>query len=343
MRIGYFLSSEEYPPGELVRQAQLAEQSGFEGLWISDHFHPWNDEQGHSPFVWSVIGAIAQLTSSVKVTTAVTCPTVRLHPAIIAQAAATSALLLEGRFALGVGSGEALNEHILGDRWPPASERLEMLEEAVAVIRLLWEGGVQSHVGDHYRVDHARIYDLPQELPPIIVSGFGPESITLAARIGDGFATTKADRDAVQRFRSEAANGGTKLVAGGTKVCWGADEAACRKTAHRLWPNEGLSGELAQILPTPEHFEQAAELVTEEMVAEAVPCGPDLERQIESFERYREAGFDELYVQQIGGADERFFELYASEVLPRFADASDRRVERRARRGAGARPKVAHA
>jgi G6PDH family F420-dependent oxidoreductase len=201
MRIGYFLSSEEYSPSELLQQAQLAEQAGFDGLWISDHFHPWNDEQGHSPFVWSMIGAVAQATSRMKVTTAVTCPTVRLHPAIVAQAAATSAILLDGRFALGVGSGEALNEHIFSDRWPEASERLEMLEEAVAVIRLLWEGGVQSHRGEHYRVDHARIYDLPEQTPPIIVSGFGPQAISLAARIGDGFATVQPDADAVKQYR----------------------------------------------------------------------------------------------------------------------------------------------
>ena len=318
MRIGYFLSSEELSPGELLAQARLAEEAGFDGLWISDHFHPGNDEQGHSPFVWSVIGALAQATEKMKVTTAVTCPTVRVHPAIVAHAAATSAVLLEGRFALGVGSGEALNEHILGDRWPPAAERLEMLEEAVEVIRLLWEGGVQSHRGTHYRVEHARIYDLPEQAPPMIVSGFGPQAISLAARIGDGFATVQPDRDAVEQFRGDAAGGASKLVAGGTKVCWGEDEAACRRTAHRLWPNEGLGGELAQILPTPAHFEQACELVTEDMVAEAVPCGPDLERQIEAFERYADAGFDELYVQQIGVADERFFEVYANEVLPRF-------------------------
>jgi G6PDH family F420-dependent oxidoreductase len=248
---------------------------------------------------------------------------VRLHPAIVAHAAATAAVLLEGRFALGVGSGEALNEHILGDRWPSAPERLEMLEEAVEVIRLLWQGGAQSHLGTHYRLDHARVYDLPDQAPPIIVSGFGPQSISLAARIGDGFATTRPDREAVERFRSDAADGVSKLVAGGTKVCWGEDAAACRATAHRLWPNEGLSGELAQILPTPEHFEQACELVTEEMVADAVPCGPDLDAQIESCEEYARAGFDELYVGQIGGASERFFEVYAHEVLPHFHDADN--------------------
>jgi len=330
MRIGYFLSSEEYSPADLLLQARLAEESGFHGLWISDHFHPWNGEQGHSPFVWSMIGALARTTKTVNVTTAVTCPTMRLHPAIIAQAAATSAVLLEGRFALGVGSGEALNEHILGDRWPPADERLQMLEEAVAVIRLLWEGGVQSHRGTHYRVDHARIYDLPEQAPPILVSGFGPRSIDLAARIGDGFVTTQPDADAVERFRGGTANAGARLVAGGTKVCWGEDAAACRALAHRRWPNEALPGELAQVLPTPEHFEQACELVTEDMVAEVVPCGPDLERQIESFQRYADAGFDELYVQQIGLADERFFEVYANEVLPRF-DAQPGSAANRAR------------
>src|SRR5881227_813953 len=157
MKLGYFLSCEEWGPKELVELAVKAESAGFERLWISDHFHPWNDEQGHSPFVWSVIGAIASAIPGVKLTTAVTCPTLRIHPAVIAQAAATSSVLLDGNFSLGVGSGEALNEHILGDRWPSADERLEMLEEAVEVMRTLWQGGVQSHRGRHYRVEHARI------------------------------------------------------------------------------------------------------------------------------------------------------------------------------------------
>src|SRR5579863_6053050 len=161
MKIGYFPSSEEWGPRELVELAVKAQRAGFEDLWISDHFHPWNDTQGHSPFVWSVIGALAHAVPGMGVTTAVTCPTVRIHPAIIAQAAATSTVMLDGRFTLGVGSGEALNEHILGDHWPEADERLEMLEEAIEVIRLLWQGGVQDRRGRHYRVEHARIYDLP--------------------------------------------------------------------------------------------------------------------------------------------------------------------------------------
>src|SRR2546423_481054 len=215
MRIGYFLSSEEFGPRELVRQARMAEEAGFEGLWISDHFHPWNDEQGHSSFVWSTIGAIAQATE-MHVTTAVTCPTVRIHPAIVAHAAATSAVLLEGRFALGLGSGEALNEHILGDRWPEAEQRLQMLEEAVLVIRRMWEGGMQSHRGRHYQVEKARIYDLPDRPPPVIISGFGPKATKLAARIGDGFCTVSPVKDAVESFRRDGGAG--KGVAGGIKA-----------------------------------------------------------------------------------------------------------------------------
>jgi G6PDH family F420-dependent oxidoreductase len=336
MRIGYYLSSEECGPGELVRQARLAEAAGFEGLWISDHFHPWNDEQGHSPFVWSVIGAIAEATEQMRLTTAVTCPIMRIHPAIVAHAAATSAVMLDGRFALGIGTGEALNEHILGHRWPPADVRLEMLAEAVQVIRTLWQGGMQSHRARYYRVEKARVYDLPDHPPPIIISGFGPRSTALAARIGDGFCTTSPAKDAVELFRREGGDG--KVVAGGMKVCWDEREDRARATAHRLWPTEQLPGELAQMLPTPSHFEQASQLVSEEMVAEVVPCGPDLERHVQAIEHYADAGFDEVYVQQIGGAEERFFETYASEVLPRFTGKDVRRPAGDAREGRAAGP-----
>src|SRR4051794_8758731 len=256
MQIGCFLSSEEFSPRELVEQAKQAEQAGFHALWISDHYHPWNDEQGHSPFVWSVIGAVAEAVD-LPITTGVTCPTVRIHPAIIAQAAATSAVLTQGRFTLGVGSGEALNEHILGDAWPNIETRLEMLEEAVEVIRTLWQGGMQDHRGIHYEVQNARIYDLPAEPPPILVSGFGPKATRLAAQIGDGFCTTSPDAENISLYRSE---GGTGPVHAGTKVCFGPDEEQARETVMRLWPNEALPGELAQVLPVPAHFEQACEL-----------------------------------------------------------------------------------
>jgi G6PDH family F420-dependent oxidoreductase len=324
MKIGYFLSCEEWGPKELVELAIKSQDAGFEGLWISDHFHPWNDEQGHSPFVWSVIGAIARATPGVRLTTAVTCPSLRIHPAVIAQAAATSAVLLDGNFLLGVGSGEALNEHILGDRWPGADERLEMLEEAVEVMRILWRGGFQDHRGRHYRIENARIYDLPELPPPVLVSGFGPKSIDLAARIGDGFCTVQPDADAVERFRANG--GGQKPVQGGMKACWDDDEERAKRTAYRLWPNEALPGELAQVLPTTRHFEQASELVTPEMVAEEVPCGPDPEHHIEAITAYAEAGFDELYVQQIGPDQDAFFAAYREHVLPRVREGAPARV-----------------
>jgi G6PDH family F420-dependent oxidoreductase len=313
MKIGYFLSSEEFSPRDLIEQAKKAEQAGFHALWISDHYHPWNDEQGHSGFVWSTIGALSQAVG-LPVTTGVTCPTVRIHPAVIAQAAATSGVLTNGRFNLGVGTGEALNEHIFGDAWPEADERLEMLEEAVDIIRLLWQGGQQSHRGRHYRVENARIYDLPEQLPPILVSGFGPKAIKLAARIGDGFCTTSPDKDAIDLFRSE---GGTGPVHAGTKVCYGESEEEASKTALRIWGNEGLPGELAQILPTPSHFEQAIELVTPDHMSS--PAGPDLDQHYESLNAYADAGVDELFVQQIGPEQDLFFERWAPEILPRFA------------------------
>jgi G6PDH family F420-dependent oxidoreductase len=316
VRIGYFLATEEFAPAELLDQARAAERAGFHGFWISDHYHPWNEAQGQSPFVWSVLGALAE-TTNLPVTTAVTCPTTRIHPAVIAQAAATTAVLLEGRFLLGVGSGEALNEHILGDRWPIADVRLEMLEEAIEVIRLLWSGETVNHEGRHYRVEHARLFTLPETPPPILVSGFGPKAVDLAARVGDGYCITMPDEELISRFRS--GGGGDKVVQGGLKVCYGSDEAEARKTVRRLWPSEGLPGELAQVLPMPEHFEQATELVTEELLAEAIPCGPELERHAEAIQEFADAGVDELYLHQIGGGHGEFFEAYAREILPRFS------------------------
>ena len=312
MRIGCFLSCEEFGPRELVEQARRAEAAGFRALWISDHYHPWNDEQGHSAFVWSLIGALSEAIS-LPVTTAVTCPTLRIHPAVIAQAAATSAVMLDGRFNLGIGSGEALNEHILGTHWPEADVRLKMLEESVEVMRTLWSGGQRSHRGRHYTVENARIYDLPESPPPVLVSGFGPKAVRLAARIGDGFVTTSPDKDSIELYRSE---GGTGPVHAGTKVCFMADEDEARRTAHRLWPNEALPGELAQVLPTPAHFEQACELVTPDMLV--TPVGPDLDAHAASLQQYADAGVDELYVQQIGPEQNAFFTTWAEDILPRF-------------------------
>ena len=314
-KIGYFLACEEFGPAELLGQARRAEEAGFEALWISDHYHPWTEEQGNSPFIWSVIGGLSQATS-LPVTTGVTCPTMRIHPAIIAQAAATSAVMLDGRFVLGVGTGENLNEHILGDHWPETNVRLEMLEEAMEVMRLLWEGGTQSHYGKHYTVENARIYTLPEEPPPIYISGFGPKSIQLAGRLGDGYCGVDPDPETVSLFRDSG--GGDKPAQAGTKVCWAEDGQEALETAYRIWPNEVLPGELAQELPTPAHFEQAASIVTEEMVAEAFALGPDPERYREMLRGYFEAGYDEVYIQQIGPEQEGFFRFYEKEVMPRL-------------------------
>lgn len=316
-RIGFALSSEEHGPRRLVELAARAEGSGFDFLSISDHFHPWIDDQGHSPFVWSVLGAIAQATNEIPIGTGVTCPTIRTHPGIIAQAAATAACLLPGRFRLGLGSGEALNEHIFGDRWPSAPERLEMFAEAIDVIRLLWEGGSQSHRGRHYTVENARIYDLPDELPPIIIAGAGKKSATLAAEKGDGFWNTSPDPEPVEIFESNGGKG--KPMWAQVTFCYHEDAAQARKIALKQWPNTAMPGQLSQDLPTPKHFEQAAQLVTEDDMAKAVPCGPDLDPIVKAVKEYREVGFDHIYLHQIGSDQDSFFKIWDAELRETLA------------------------
>jgi G6PDH family F420-dependent oxidoreductase len=313
--IGLFLSSEEHGPKPLLDQAQQGEAAGFRSIFISDHFHPWTDRQGESPFVWGVIGAVAASTQ-LKVTTGVTCPLIRIHPAIVAQAAATAQLLLDGRFVLGVGTGEALNEHILGDHWPPVATRLDMLEEAVGILRQMWKGENTTHHGRHYTVENARIYSCPDTPPPIVVSGFGPEARAVAARIGDGFVTTTPDNEAISDYKEHGGRGPTIAA---LKVCFDTDEARARKQAHELWPTTGLPGQLSQELPMPLHFEQAASIVTEDMVAEKVPCGPDPERHLKAISQYLDAGFDEVYINQIGPDQKGFLEFYRKELEPRLA------------------------
>jgi G6PDH family F420-dependent oxidoreductase len=312
---GYFLSCEEYGPKELMRQARMAADAGFEKLWISDHFHPWLEEQGQSPFVWSVIGALSEAVD-LPVSTAVTCPTVRLHPAIVAQAAATAAVQLDGRFVLGVGSGEALNEHILGDPWPSIGVRLSMLEEAVDIIRTLHRGEEVSYHGEHYEVSEARIYTRPAEPVPIYVSGFGPQAAELAGRIGDGYVTTKPDAELIEVFRK--GGGAGKPIQAGTKVCWAPTEAEGVDTAHRLWRNSLLGGQLAQIIPRPEDFGAAAAFVPKERAGEQFSCGPDAKKHVEQITPYVEAGCDEVYVAQIGGNVDGFFRCWAEEILPQL-------------------------
>lgn len=316
VEIGYTLSSEEQRPEDLVRYARRAEDAGFAFAVISDHFHPWVDRQGQSPFVWAVIGAVAEATEHLRLGTGVTCPTIRIHPAIIAQAAATAACLMPGRFFLGVGTGENLNEHVLGDRWPPAATRLDMLEEGIEIIRKLWRGGMQNHRGRFFTVENARIYSLPDQVPPILVAAAGEKATRLAATEGDGFIGVAPKKEMIEKFESSGGRGKPKY--GQIHVCWAEDEASARKTAHEWWPNAAIKGELGQELPLPRHFEQAAESVSEDDVAETVICGPDPERHIAGIKEYADAGYDHVWVHQIGPDQNGFFDFYSNQVLPKL-------------------------
>jgi G6PDH family F420-dependent oxidoreductase len=313
-KLGYALSSEEHQPNELVRYAQRAEEVGFEFALISDHYHPWVDEQGHSPFVWSVIGGIAQATERLQLGTGVTCPTIRIHPAIIAQAAATAAAMMDGRFFLGVGTGENLNEHILGDRWPPHPVRLAMLEEAIELIRELWTGETTSFWGDYYTVEDARIYTLPDTPPPIMIAAGGSHTIETAGEMGDGLVALAPKSKLIQQFRD--AGGAGKPCYGQVTVCWAESEEEARDTVSRVWPNSGLTGEMTQELRTVAHFEQAVKMLSREQRTENIPCGPDPQRHLENIQKFIDAGYDHVYVHQIGRDQEGFFRFYQEEILP---------------------------
>jgi len=316
VQLGYAVSSEEHPPNKLVENARRAEGIGFEFALISDHFHPWVDQQGHSPFVWSVLGGIAQTTTKLQIGTGVTCPLIRTHPAIIAQAAATVAAMMPERFFLGVGTGENLNEHIVGEGWPADDIRVEMLEEAIEVIRLLWQGGVQSHYGVYYTVENARIYTLPETPPPIMIAASGKKSGELAGRIGDGLISTSPDAEIVNAF--EKAGDKQRPKYGQFTVCVANDEKTAVKTAHRYWPNAALTGTLSQDLPTPKTFEAAVKMVREEDVAESIICGNDPKKHLEAIQEYIDAGFDHVYVHQVGPDQEIFFKFYQEQILPEF-------------------------
>ena len=313
---GYWLSSEEHPPLDLVRDTARAEEIGFAFAMVSDHFHPWIDAQGHGPFVWSVLGAIAAATDRIEVATGVTCPTIRTHPAIIAHAAATAGAMLPGRFTLGLGTGENLNEHVTGARWPAPDERLEMLEEAIEVIRLLWAGGEQTHRGTHYTVDHARLYTLPEQPVPIAVAAAKPHAAELAGRLGDALVNTTPDEEIVEAYRDA---GGDGPLYGQVRLCWAEDEDEAKETAFRLWRHSGLGGTINQELPRPSDFDAVAESVTKEMATESIPCGPDPEPVLAEVEKWTKAGFDRIAFHQIGPDQDGFFRFWERELRPKLA------------------------
>jgi coenzyme F420-dependent glucose-6-phosphate dehydrogenase len=317
VELGYSLSSEELGPLELVENARRAEEAGFRFALVSDHFHPWLDVQGESPFVWSTIGAISQATESLTLGTGVTCPLIRTHPAIIAHAAATSAALMPGRFFLGVGTGENLNEHVLGDRWPGHEERLEMLEEAVGLIRELWEGDLVNHRGRHYTVDRARLYTVPDEPPSIAIAAAGSDAAELAGRIGDALISTAPNAEVVEAF--EDAGGAGKPRYGQFTVCYSEDRDDAVRAAFEQWPNAALGGELGQELPLPRNYRDAAETLEPEQVAENVVCGPDPGEHHRAIDEFEQAGFDHVYVHQVGRDQESFLAFYEREILPALA------------------------
>lgn len=315
-RLGLTLSSEEHPPARLVEMARLAEEAGFDFVSVSDHYHPWVGAQGHSPFVWSVLGAIAASTSSLTVAVGVTCPIMRIHPAILAQAVATTGLLLDGRLVWGVGTGEALNEQILGDRWPPHPVRAEMLEEAVGLIRRLWAEKSVTHHGPHFTVEDARILDRPSEAVPIVVSAFGRAAAELAAAVGDGLWVTGPSSEAIEVYRDA---GGAGPIYSQLSLSWAQDRSAAIETAHRTWAFSSLPGQLNQDLRTILHFEQAVELVTPEAVADSIPCGPDAGPILSAAREAIAAGIDNLYFHQIGDDQEGFVDFWKSEIRPELA------------------------
>lgn len=314
LKIGYAMSSEEHLPNDLVRHARMAEETGFTFALISDHFHPWIDDQGQSPFVWSVLGGIAQVTERLEVGTGVTCPTIRIHPVIIAQAAATVAAMMPGRFFLGVGTGENLNEHILGDRWPAYQIRADMLEEAIEVIRLLWEGGMQSHYGEYYTVENARLYTLPETPPPLMVAASGTDSARLAGKFSDGLISVVPDAEVVKEFNKHA--DGSLPRYGKLTICWAESEKEARKTAYHYWRNAALKGGLASELPLPSQFDGASKNVTEEDVAEVILCGSEPQIFLDSIQKFSDAGYDHIYIHQVGQDQEGFFKFFEKHLAP---------------------------
>jgi G6PDH family F420-dependent oxidoreductase len=309
-QFGLALSSEEHSPRRLIDIARLAEAAGFEFVSVSVHVHPWIDAQGHSPFVWSIVGAIAEATA-IDVAIGVTCPIMRIHPAVLAHATATCAELLGQRFTWGVGTGEALNEHVLGDRWPPVDLRLEMLDEAVDIVRRMWTGEQLTHRGAHFTVENARVYDRPDRTPPVIVSAFGPAAAAVAARIGDGLWLSGAATDTIEVWR---AHGGRGPVYAQLTLCWARDRDAAIDTAHRIWPNTGVPGQLSQDLPTPAHFEQASSIVTKDQIAASMACGPDPEPVLDAIQEMVTAGVDHVYLHQIGPDQEGFCRFWRDEL-----------------------------
>lgn len=313
IEVGWWLSSEEHGARALVDLAIAAEGHGFAHAMISDHLHPWVPAQGHSPFVWGVLGAIANATDHLHLATGVTAPVARMHPVVVAHAAATAAVLLEGRFALGVGSGERLNEHVVGGPWPRPASRRAHLVEAIQVIRRLFDGEEVSFDGEHVTVEHAQLFTRPSAPPPIWVAASGHRSAQVAGREGDGLIGLAPDPSLVSSY--EAAGGAGPRI-GQLHVCWAPTEAEARATALRWWPNGGMPASVLTELARPSQFAAVAGLVTEDQVAEQVVCGRNPEAVATAVLRFAAAGFDRVYVHQVGPDQQGFLDAWETSIRP---------------------------
>jgi G6PDH family F420-dependent oxidoreductase len=316
VNIGYTLLGEQSPPKKLVADAARAEAAGFDFAVISDHYNPWLTSQGHSPYTWSVLGAVTQVTERIELMSYVTCPIRRYHPAVVAQKAATIGLLSDNRFTLGLGTGENLNEHVVGD-WPHVEVRHDMLAEALEIIRSLLASERLSFHGDFFTVPEARLWDLPERRVPMAVAASGPQSAELAAQYGDGLIGTFPDAEVVRSYEEAGGSNGRRI--GQVAICYGPDEAQCRRTAHEQWRWGGFGWHVLSELPEPTAFEQATETVSEDDVAQKISCGPDVDRHVEAVRAFVAAGFTDVAVVQIGGdAQDAFLDWAPDELLPRL-------------------------
>ncbi len=317
MQIGYKLSTEDLGPVEVVEMARAAERAGFDFVELSDHFHPWLESQGHSGFTWSMLGAMAATTERIGLVTGVTCPSYRYHPAVIAQAAATVAILSGGRFTLGVGSGERLNEHVTGGEFPGIRKRHERFREALEIIRLLWQGGYRSYDGAHLQLEDARVFDLPETLPLMPVAAGGPVAARIAAELGDGLFATEPRPDLVEAFHTA---GGTGPLYAEVPLAWAPDEDTAAQAAFETsrWALTGWK--VMTELPNPVNFEAASATVTLDDIKGQFACGPDVERHVQQAQRYVDAGFDHLVLQDAGPDPEGFLRFFSDELGARVRD-----------------------
>jgi len=310
MQLGYKLMSEELGPRELIANAVRAEEIGFDLAAISDHFSPWLDEEGHAPFIWSVLGGIAVRTQQIGLMTAVTCPSFRYHPAIVAQAAATVSLLAGPRFRLGLGSGERLNEHVVGGEWPATDVRQERLEEAIELIQMLFDGETCSHRGEYFVLDRARLFDLPEQLPEIVMAAGGPNAARIAAERGVGLIATEPSREIVDAYR-ESGGMGARCVE--IPMCWADSDDEALGTMHRYARWSQLDWNVLPELPTTRAFASASKFVKPADLEET-PHGPSVDRYVDAIRRYLDAGFEDLILHQIGPEQDGFLEFFASEL-----------------------------